>query len=100
MKLRVTTGHPTTVAFLRAALRGLHATTNEAMDLRAALEDHLAALTQGRVSDDAIAVAYAREHTIAGTARALGIARSTVRERLARIYQPAVDGRRLAANDG
>lgn len=71
-------------AYLRTALYGLFATTNEACEVREELEELVRSHTT--ITADAIILnAYAKHHTIAATARAVGLARSTVRERLSKM---------------
>ena len=88
--------------WIRSALSGLHASTDAACELGDALRAASRGMAQGRVDNALVTVAFANHGgNVAATARALGIARSTVRARLARATAAAdaLDAEARAAND-
>lgn len=89
IKIQIRADGRTMRQFLRAALRGTHTSTDEACELFDAIERAHLGADSAITPDGAIVEAYADTGTIAGAARATGLARSTVRARLAKMSAAA-----------
>lgn len=85
--------------WLVRALSGMHPSTNAACELHDALRALSREIPARGISDAQVTEAVAEHGTIAGAARALGIARSTVRARLVRLALEAKARASTAAND-
>jgi len=89
IKIQVPADGRTLRQFAREALRGLHASTDAACELADAIERVCLGASSAITPDAAIVEAFADTGTIAGAARATGLARSTVRARLAKMSAAA-----------